>query len=135
MVSTQSGTCWALVKLARSGDIAALDRLVTMYRGTYALDFAYEDWAASYRENLHAAVLSSVETGVRIARTNGDPDRATRLAQEILAVDPAADGIELELLKAYKEGGRHAAAAEQYAHYAAYLRTELGADPPAFGDI
>ena len=57
------------------------------------------------------------------------------LAQRVLAIDPAADAIELELLRAYKLGGRHAAAAEQYAHYAAYLRGELGADPPAYQDI
>ena len=72
------------------------------YRGTYALDFAYEDWAANYRDNLHAAVLGVVEAGVRAATTDGDAELAIALAQRVLAIDPAADAIELELLRAYK---------------------------------
>ncbi len=117
---------------ARRGETAAVEELVAAYRGTYALDFAYEDWATSYRENLHAAVLGVVEVGVRTATKDGDPERAITLAQRVLAVDPAADAIELELLRAYKLGGWHAAAAEQYAHYAAYVRSELGAEPPSY---
>ena len=53
----------------------------------------------------------------------------------MLAIDPTADAIELELLRAYKASGRLAAAAEQYAHYAAYVRGELGAEPPPFADV
>jgi DNA-binding SARP family transcriptional activator len=56
------------------------------------------------------------------------------VGQRVLAIDPGADGIELKLLRAYKESGRRAAAAEQYAHYASTLR-ELGADPPGFDDV
>ena len=135
LVDAESQRCWRLVAGARRGDTAAVEELVAAYRGTYALDFAYEDWATSYRENLHAAVLGVVEAGVRAATRDGDPERAITLAQRVLAVDPAADAIELELLRAYKLGGWHSAAAEQYAHYAAYLRSELGAEPPPYGDI
>jgi DNA-binding SARP family transcriptional activator len=135
LIRTDSRECWRLIDEARTGDELALDRLVRLYRGTFALDFAYEDWATTYRENLHAAVLSSVEVGVRNAVLGGDLERGIRLAQDLLAVDPTADAVELELLRAYKAGGRHAAAAEQYAHYASYIRGELGADPPSFGDI
>jgi DNA-binding SARP family transcriptional activator len=135
LVRTDSRECWRLIANIRTGDEAALDRLARLYRGTYALDFAYEDWATTYRDNLHAAVLASVEVGVRRAVMGGDLERAIRLAQDVLAVDPTADAVELELLRAYKVGGRYAAAAEQYAHYASYLRGELGSDPPSFSDI
>ena len=53
----------------------------------------------------------------------------------MLSVDPTADAIELALLRVYKANGRQAAAAEQYAHYAAIVRQELGADPPGFDEI
>ncbi len=135
LVDSQSRKCQRLVDVTCSDKEDALDQLVATYRGRYALDFTYEDWATSYRENLHASVLASVESGIRRATAEGNIDRATRLAQAMLAVDPGADGIELALLKAYKAGDRHAAAAEQYAHYAAYIRGELGADPPRFDDI
>ena len=67
LVDAESRRCWRLVASVRRGDIAAVEELVAAYRGTYALDFAYEDWATSYRENLHAAVLGVVEVGVRAA--------------------------------------------------------------------
>ena len=104
--------------------------------GKYALDFAYEDWAADYRETLHAAVLAAVESrSEAVARAWGLPDARSDLAQAMLSVDPTADAIELELLIAYKASGRRAAAAEQYAHYAAFVRDELGADPPSFDEL
>ena len=135
LVDAESLRCWRLVAGARRGESAAVEELVAIYRGTYALDFAYEDWAANYRESLHAAVLGVVEAEARDATRDGHPDRAIALAQRVLAIDPAADAIELELLRAYKAGGWHSAAAEQYAHYAAYVRGELGAEPLRFRDI
>jgi DNA-binding SARP family transcriptional activator len=106
-----------------------------VYTSKFALDFSYEEWASTYRDNLHAAVLAAAEEeiGSRIAAES--EDEAIRLAQHVLAIDPTADGIELLLLQAYKRGGRHAAAAEQYSHYASMLREELGAEPPPFSDI
>ncbi|HYO42570.1 MAG TPA: BTAD domain-containing putative transcriptional regulator [Candidatus Limnocylindrales bacterium] len=135
LVDTHSRRCWRLISLGRGGDPRASRELLGIYRGTYALDFAYEEWAIAYRENLHAAVLAAVEASVRSAINSGDANLAIELAQRLLAVDSAADSIELELLRAYKLGGRHAAAAEQYAHYASYVRGELGAEPPPFDDI
>jgi DNA-binding SARP family transcriptional activator len=110
-------------------------RLLQLYRGRFALDFAYEDWASSYRENLHAAVLARVEAAMVASSTSGNTDGAIRLAHSLLAIDPAADAIELALLRTYKSSERHAAAAEQYAHYAAFVRDELGAEPPSFDDV
>jgi DNA-binding SARP family transcriptional activator len=135
IVDSVSRRCWRLVGRVRSGDPGAARALVSLYRGTYALDFAYEEWAVGYRDNLHAAVLAAVEAEVRNAIAQGDVERAIEVAQAVLAVDPTADAIELELLRAYKLGGRHAAAAEQYTHYASYVRGELGAEPPSYGEI
>ena len=66
---------------------------------------------------------------------SGDFESAIRIGHRVLAVDPDADGIELLLLRAYKYGGRHAAAAEQYAHYAAVQRDQLGVNPPPLDEI
>ena len=99
----------------------SLDRLLELYSGRYALDFAYEDWAADYRDNLHAAVLAAVEAESVRARSPAATSTARfGWVTTLLAIDPQADAIELELLRAYKASGRHAAAAEQYAHYASF---------------
>jgi DNA-binding SARP family transcriptional activator len=43
--------------------------------------------------------------------------------------------MELTLLRMYRATGAHSAASEQYAHYAAYLRDELGVEPPALSTL
>jgi DNA-binding SARP family transcriptional activator len=132
-VDTASRACWRTLGHWSHGGGA--EELLDTYVGKYAIDFAYEDWANDYRERLHAAVLGAVEGDIVRHRQERDFDRAIRLAQRVLAIDPQADAIELELLRAYKASGRQSAAAEQYAHYSAVVREELGADPPSFSDV
>ncbi len=104
--------------------------LSDLYRGRFALDFAYEEWAVPYRDSMHSAYLEIVEKAV-IADTNGgDFDRAIGLARRAIEIDPDAEQVELSLLKLYRRTGAHAAAAEQYVHYAAVLKNDLGIDPP-----
>lgn len=135
LVSTDSRRCWEMLD-GRMVDLDAdPETLLEVYSGTYALDFAYEDWASGYRDRLHAAVLSATEKAAAALTARGEIDRAVRVCQQILAVDPTADALEYQLLRAYKAGGRNAAASEQYAHYASYVRGELGAEPPPFREI
>ncbi len=135
LVDAASRECWRLLRQGGPDEEAAVDRLLELYSGRYALDFAYEDWSTYYRENLHAAVLATVEAAQVRARIGGDFERAIRLGHDVLAIDPQADEIELELVRAYKASDRRAAAAEQYAHYAASMRLELAAEPPPFDEI
>jgi DNA-binding SARP family transcriptional activator len=135
LVEVVSRTCWLLIDRVKAGDEQALEGLLRDYRARYALTFAYEEWASTYRENLHAAALGASEVAMIRAQERGDYDAAIRVGQAMLAVDPQADAIELELLRAYKRSGRRAAAAEQYAHYAAYVRSELAAEPPSYDEV
>ena len=135
LVDSASRRCWRLLAKPDKPGADVFEQVLDLYQGKYALDFAYEEWALAYRENLHAAVLSTGEAAMASGRASRQFDRSIQIGHALLAIDPDADGIELELLRAYKASGRQAAAAEQYAHYAAYVRGELGADPPAFGDI
>jgi len=135
IVDSASRECWRAFGSTGSDQEEGAIRLMELYRGRYALDFTYEDWASAYRENLHAAVLAYVEAAMESSSRSGRSEIAVRLAQGMLAVDPTADAVELGLLRIYKSTGRQAAAAEQYAHYAGVLREELGAEPPSFDDI
>jgi DNA-binding SARP family transcriptional activator len=135
LVETASARCWRLLGRARVGDLEAFEQVQGLYVGRYALTFTYEPWADAYRETLHAAVLSAAEGMMSRLAVQGDHERAIEVGLWTLAVDPQADAIELQLLKAYKLSGRKAAAAEQYGHYAAMVREELGAEPPSFDDV
>ncbi len=131
LVSSRSNDCRQLIKSfpPKAGPVE-VDRLVATYLGRFALDFEYEEWAAPFRDWLHAAYLEIAERAVTIDLETGHFERGIRLARMVLDVDPGAEHVEVSLLKLYRASGAHAAAAEQYAHYAAAIREQLGIEPP-----
>ena len=103
--------------------------------GRFALDFEYEEWAAPYRDWLHASYLEMVERAVSERLETGHFERGIRLARRVLDVDPGAEHVEVSLLRLYRASGAHAAAAEQYAHYATAMREQLGVEPPPLDSL
>jgi DNA-binding SARP family transcriptional activator len=123
LITSSSRTCGdAMKRMPRDPTPDQVSELSALYVGQFALDFAYEDWAASYRSSLHSSYLQVIERGIDLAR------RALDLA-------PDADQLELSLLRLYRLNGSHAAAAEQYGHYAATVRDNLGIEPPPFDSL
>jgi len=131
LVSSRTVACRNLIKgMPARPSPDDVDRLTVLYRGRFALDFEYEEWAAAYRDTLHAAYLEIVERSVIDDLTSGHYDRGIAVARRALDADPRAEQIEVCLLRLYRVTGAHSAAAEQYAHYAAVLRDEIGVEPP-----
>ena len=123
--------CRELIKrLPASPEPGEVEALVDLYRGRFALDFEYEEWASPYRDWLHASYLEVVERAVSNDLATGHYERGIRLAQRVLEVDSNAEHVEVSLLRLYRASGAHAAAAEQYGHYAAAMRDQLGVEPP-----
>ena len=83
---------------------------------------------------MHAAYLEIVERAVMDDFTVGHHDRAIRVARRVLEVEPSAENVEANLLRLYRVTGAHAAAAEQYTHYATTLR-DLGLEPPPLESV
>jgi DNA-binding SARP family transcriptional activator len=130
LVSSRSVECRRLIRdLPSRPSPDEVDQLTLLYRGRFALDFEYEEWAAAYRDTLHAAYLEIVERSVLDDFTSGHYDRGITIARRALDVDPSAEQIEVCLLRLYRVTGAHSAAAEQYAHYATVMRDELGVEP------
>ena len=131
LISSRSSMCGAFIRSLpvqpSPDDVSAL---VNMYRGRFALDFEYEEWAGAYRDSMHAAFLEIAERSVLDDFTSGHHDRGIRIARRALEVDPSAEQIEVCLLRLYKVTGAHSAAAEQYTHYASAMRDDLGIEPP-----
>jgi len=136
LVSSRSNECWSMIRQMppepAPGDV---DALSDAYRGKFALDFFYEEWAVPYRDALHAAYLQVIENAVLGDTASGQFLHGVRIARRAIEVDPEADQIELALLRLYRLSGSHAAAAEQYGHYAAMVRRELGVDPPPLDSL
>jgi ATP/maltotriose-dependent transcriptional regulator MalT/DNA-binding SARP family transcriptional activator len=108
--------------------------LLSLYEAPFALDFAYEEWAARYRDPLHASVLRIVEHALRDGAETREFRAAVALAERALLIEPDADEIQLALIDLYRMTGAHTAAAEQYERYATALRV-LGVEPPPFADV
>jgi DNA-binding SARP family transcriptional activator len=136
LISSRSQACHRLMD-AMSGDPspADVDRLSDLYRNRFALDFAYEEWASPYRDSLHVGYLRIIERAVQRDLQTGHFDRGIRVARRALEIEPDQESLELSLLRLYRATGAHAAAAEQFAHYSAYLRNELGVEPPPLSSL
>ncbi len=130
LVSSRSIKCRQLIReMPTQPSPDDVDQLSLLYRGRFALEFEYEEWAAGYRDSLHAAYLEIVERSVLDDFRSGHYDRGITVARRALEVDPTAEQIEVCLLRLYRVTGAHSAAAEQYEHYASVMRDELGVEP------
>jgi DNA-binding SARP family transcriptional activator len=109
-------------------------QLSALYRGRFAMDFAYEEWASDYRDALHASYLRVMEHAIRADIDTGHLDRGTFLAERAVEVDPEAEEIQLALARLYRQSGAHAAAAEVYGHYSRAMK-ELGVEPVPLSDL
>lgn len=136
LVTSRSNECRKLIKsLPVTPAPDQVNALVDGYRGRFALDFEYEEWAAPYRDWLHASFLEIVERAVNDDIESGHFERGISLARRVLDIDPGAEHVEVSLLRLYRASGAHAAAAEQYAHYASAIREQLGVEPPPLDSL
>jgi DNA-binding SARP family transcriptional activator len=136
LISSRTSECREVIdSIRRDPTPTNVERLSSMYRDRFALDFAYEEWAVPYRSSVHTEYLQIIEGAVTADMASGHHARAIRLARKALEIDPAVDSLELSLLRLYRATGAHAAAAEQYAHYAVLLRDELGVEPPPLSSL
>jgi DNA-binding SARP family transcriptional activator len=136
LVSSRSDRCRRILdNIATDEDPDLVTQLSLEYTDRFALDFAYEEWAVPFRTSLHVAYLQVMEAAVTDDMASGHHDRAIELARRAIERDPSNETLELALLRLYRTTGAHAAAAEQYAHYAAVLREELGVEPPPLASL
>ncbi|HLY14714.1 MAG TPA: BTAD domain-containing putative transcriptional regulator [Candidatus Limnocylindrales bacterium] len=136
LVTAESTACKHAIEVARrSSAWSDIDRVSRTYRGRFALDFEYEDWSTDYRENLHSSYLEVVERAIDDETNAARFDRAIELSRRALDVDPSCEQIERRLLRLYRITGAHAAAEQQYQHYAIQLREDLGISAPPLSEI
>jgi DNA-binding SARP family transcriptional activator len=136
LVDSRSARSRAAIRLAETDPSPEnVEHLSQTYRGRFALDFEYEDWAGPYRDSMHATYLEIIERAVSADTNMGALDRAIRLARRALDADPKAEQMQLSLVRLYIRTDSQSAAAELYAHYAAAFRNDLGIEPPALESL
>jgi DNA-binding SARP family transcriptional activator len=135
LIDARSRRCLVIIRsVAGDPDAESSLALAREYRGKFALDFAYEEWAGTFRDSLHAAYLRVIESALRLDVDSGNYSRGVLLAERAYEVEPDSEELQLALVRIYRLAGAHAAAAEQYAHYARSMR-DLGIEPRPIADL
>ena len=135
LVRSRSRTCRELIRtLSTSPDPDSALELGRAYVGRFALDFMYEEWAAPFRDSLHAAYLRVIETALSSDTGSGQFARGIELAQLASEVEPESEEIQIALLRLYRVTGSTAAAAEQYERYSRSMR-DLGVEPQPYDSL
>ena len=98
--------------------------LVTRYRGPFAPEFEYEEWAMSWRSRVHTAFLELASRAVDRAIREGDLSSARDVAVCCLELEPDDSDLEGRLVWLYWHLGARAAAAAQYEHLAGRERLD-----------
>jgi DNA-binding SARP family transcriptional activator len=127
---------WVDVHEFSTGDpkrlpLAALERLVDLYRGELLPEYRYEDWAAVAREALrmrwHAL---SLHLAMRLTN-EGQPLAAIRRLEAVLADDGTQEEAARLLMQILVDQGRRDEALRVYTRLVRALHTELGLPPDA----
>jgi len=130
LIASRSVRCKEQMRsLGTEPAVPAVLALAAEYRGKFALDFSYDDWASMHRDSLHAQYLEVMERAIAFSTATGRFSEAMELSRALLETDPSLDQVEASLVKMYRLLGAHAAAAEQYQHYTTVMREELGIEP------
>jgi two-component SAPR family response regulator len=105
-----------------------------MYRGQFAPEFEYEEWAISWRARVHGAYLDFARASTQQFADLGELKAGIDVCLRVLSVDPHADDIERSLVWLYWRSGARSAAETQYAHYASEERRD-GLMATSFSEI
>jgi DNA-binding SARP family transcriptional activator len=108
--------------------------LLERYRGHFAPEFEYEEWAMAWRSRVQVAFLEFAHSAVSSLAERGHYAEARDAALHALEADPDARDVEVLLIALYWKLGARSAAKAQYAHYERRERDD-GLEPPTFDTI
>jgi DNA-binding SARP family transcriptional activator len=112
---------------------AVIDVLVR-YRGPFAPEFEYEEWAMAWRSRVHATFLELASRTLERAIREGDLEAARDIAVYCLEVEPDNPDVERRLIWLYWHLGARAAAATQHDHLMRIERSD-GVDPTPLEEL
>ncbi len=101
------------------------------YVGDFLEEDAYEDWAATLREEAREVYVRVARTLAAMAVDMGEHDQASRYFLRILERDAYDEQAHLGLIETLEASGRHGEARRRYRAYCARM-DEIGVESAAF---
>jgi adenylate cyclase len=120
--------------LARSKDVADLERCVALYRddlldGLVLREELYDEWLLGAQHQFRRTACDVIERlAVTLAATDR-PDEAVDVFNRRIAMDPACEPAHRHLMELFDRIGRRSDALRQYEFLADALGRELGTEP------
>jgi len=113
-----------------------LESAVALYQGELLPGFScdslpFDEWLRSERETLHRLALEALFDLTAQSLTQGDFQKAQRLARQQLSLEPWREEAHQQLMQALALGGDRSAALAQYETCRRVLQEELGVEPTA----
>jgi len=111
---------------AMSNDPAVLREALELYRGDLLPDDPYSDELSAQREALKQRFM---DAGLRLARSEQDPERRSQVLRRLLDIDPTIEEVHARLMESLAESGRKRQALKQYAECVRILREHFETSP------
>jgi DNA-binding SARP family transcriptional activator len=109
--------------------------MLRLYRGRFAPEFEYEEWAEEWRAQLHGAYLHLAHTTVTAQIQMGLLEQAVDVLVPVTAIDPLAFELRASLIHCLAALGSVDAAQAHYKSMAALHLKDLGVRTRPYDDI
>ena len=109
-------------------DLAALRRVVELYQGEL-LPSCYDDWIVPLRQQLHQAVLNTIERLITLLENQRAYGTGIEYARRLLTFDPLEEKTYQRLMRLHALDGDYAGALRVYQDCVAVLQRELDVPP------
>ena len=113
----------------KSGAAAACETAIDLYQGDLLNEDAYEDWAATRREQLRELYHRLLSKLSNVYEAQGDQQQSIEPLRKLIAVDAANEQAHRDLMRLYALTGSRHQALRQYQQCVEVLRRELDAEP------
>jgi DNA-binding SARP family transcriptional activator len=121
--------------LARNSAAAHGPAMLALYRGSFAPEFEYEDWAVEWRTHLHTAFLRLAHATARDLLSQRRYGEVVEVLTPVTAIDPQAFDIRSTLVGCLAVSGASDAAMAHYRSLAAAHEKELEVPARSFQEI
>jgi two-component SAPR family response regulator len=126
----------ALCEEDGDGAIELYQKAISIYKGLYLSEYAYEVWLVPARNYYRRLYLKTLYKLVELLKEKQDNEAIVSLCEHALLVEPYEEEIHISLVDAMIALGQNKSAMRHYEHTVSLLEKEMGANPSAkFTDL
>ena len=104
-------------------------KAISLYKGQYLSDNAYEVWLMPTRNYYQRLYLKTLYKLIDLLKKNEDSERIVALCEEVLLIEPYEENIHIELMEALLKTGHNKSALNHYEYASNMLEKEFDAKP------